>query len=208
MSTNITLSVEARERCGKGAARETRRKGLVPGVIYGLKQPPVAIAVSPKDLWAEMNRPGFYTHLFSVVLAGKAEPCLVRDVQKHPVSDKPIHVDFLRVDPSAKINVRVPVHFGNQEKSAGLKRGGVLNVVLHELELIAPAGAIPSAVVVDVADLDIGANVQVKSLVLPEGAVLASHYETDAVIATIASPTVQMEAAARTEEAAAPTEGA
>ena len=203
MTKSITISVETRERSGKGAARETRRKGLIPGVIYGDKRPPVIIAIRPQILWAEMNRAGFYTHMYSVQLGDKVEMCLVRDVQKHPVSDKPIHVDFLRVDPNAKIHVRVPVHFINQEKSIGLKKGGMLNVALHEIELVASAGSIPSALIVDIGNMDIGAAVHVSSLALPEGVSLAAHNDADATVAIIAAPNVQTDADATDAEGAA-----
>jgi large subunit ribosomal protein L25 len=189
MSEVTNLDVVARPRSGKGAARETRRQGLVPGVIYGSKQAPVTISVDPRRLWAEMNKAGFRTRLFSVQVDGKNELCLVRDVQRQPVNDQPVHVDFLRVDPESKIHVRVPVHFANQDKSPGLKRGGVLNVVEHEIELFVAAGNIPKQVVIDVSNLDIGDSVHLTNADLPAGATLEKH-EQGATVATIAAPSV------------------
>lgn len=200
MSEVTTISVEARERAGKGAAREIRRQGLIPGVIYGNKQSPVSIAVSPRTLWAEMNKPGFLSRLFDIKVGAKTERVLCRDVQCHPVSDQPLHVDFLRVSAESKVHVHIPVHFSNQDKSTGLKRGGVLNVVAHELEIIAPANNIPSELVADLTGLDIGASVHLSSLKLPEGVSVVTH-EKNQTIATISAPTV---ASAAETEAAAP----
>jgi large subunit ribosomal protein L25 len=204
MSEVTNLNVEARDRAGKGAARETRRQGLVPGVIYGNKQTPVSIAINPRVLWAEMNKSGFLTRLFDINIGGKTERVLCRDVQCHPVSDQPLHVDFLRVSAESKVHVHVPVHFSNQDKSTGLKRGGVLNVVSHELEVIAPANAIPSQLVVDLTGLDIGASIHLSAIKLPEGVTVVTH-EKNQTIATIAAPTVAL--AGDAAAAAAPAAG-
>jgi large subunit ribosomal protein L25 len=212
MSEISNLNVETRGAGGKGAARATRRQGLVPGVIYGNKQPPVAIALNPRALWAEMNRPGFLTRLFDLNLGEKTERVLCRDVQRHPVNDQPVHVDFLRISADSRVHVDVPVHFTNHEKSPGIKRGGVLNVVAHELEVIAPALAIPSALVVDLAGLDIGASIHLSALALPPGVTVVTH-ERNQTIATIAAPTVatsadeEGQAAGASGEAAASTGG-
>src|SRR5579859_6644251 len=202
MSEVTSLSAEARDRAGKGGARATRRDGLVPGVIYGAKQSPVSIAVSPRDLWVQMNTPGLYSRLFDVTVGGKTERALCRDIQKHKVSGQPLHVDFLRVSGDAKVHVKITVHFSNQDKSPGLKRGGVLNIVAHDLEIIAPADSIPSELLVDLEGLDIGASVHVNDLKLPKGVTVVTHGE-NATIATIASPTVS----ANVEAAAAETTG-
>ncbi|MTJ79927.1 MAG: 50S ribosomal protein L25/general stress protein Ctc [Telmatospirillum sp.] len=204
MSEISKFSAEARERAGKGAARDTRRQGKVPGVIYGNKTAPVSIALDPRVLWAEMNKPGFRTRLFDITVGDKTERVLCRDVQRHPVSDAAVHVDFLRVSAESKIHIRIPVHFVNQEQSAGIKRGGVLNVVHHELEVIAPATHIPEAVVVDLSGLDIGSSVHLSSLALPADVAAVSH-EKDMTIATISAPSVsaaETEAPAETEEPA------
>jgi large subunit ribosomal protein L25 len=206
MSEITTINAEARDRAGKGAARDTRRQGKVPGVIYGNKQTPISIAIAPRVLWAEMNKQGFLTRLFDVTVDGKTERVLCRDVQRHPVSGQPLHVDFLRVSAESKVHVHVPVHFINQDKSTGLKRGGVLNVVAHELEIIAPANAIPSALVIDLTGLDIGASIHLSAINLPEGVTVVTH-EKNQTIATIASPTVTLASDAVAATAATETAG-
>ena len=202
MSEVVSLSAESRDRAGKGGARATRRDGLVPAVIYGNKQAPVSIAVDPKVLWAQMNTPGLRSRLFDISVNGTVERALCRDIQKHKVSGQPLHVDFLRVSGDAKVHVKITVHFSNQDKSPGLKRGGVLNIVAHDLEIIAAADHIPSELLVDLEGLDIGASVHVNDLKLPKGVTVVTHGE-NATVATIASPTVS----ANVEAAAAETTG-
>ena len=189
MSEVSNITVVARDRAGKGEARATRRLGLVPGVIYGNKQTPVTIALDPRILIAEMNKPGFFSRLFNISLDGKIEQAVCRDIQRHPVTSAALHVDFLRVSGDAKIHVHVPVHFANQDQCPGLKHGGVLNVVAHEVEIVAPGNAIPDEVVVDLAGLEIGASVHVSQVVLPEGVSIVTHAK-DITLATIAAPTV------------------
>jgi large subunit ribosomal protein L25 len=205
MSDASTIGAAARDRVGKGAARSTRRQGLVPGVIYGDKKTATPIAFEPRALWAEMNRPGFRTRLYDVQVGSDTERCLFRDVQTDPVSDRPIHVDLMRVTATSRIHVRVPVHFTGQEKSAGIKRGGVLNVVNHEIEVICLASAIPEFLSVDVAHLDIGHSIHLDEVTLPEGVVPATQFK-NVTVATIAAPTVVVETVATAptpEEAAA-----
>jgi large subunit ribosomal protein L25 len=202
MSDITTLSANARDRAGKGGARATRRDGLVPAVIYGAKQAPLSIAVDPRRLWVEMNRPGLHSRLFDIAVEGKTERVLCRDIQRHKVNGQPLHVDFLRVTAESKVHVKVAVHFSNQDKSPGLKRGGVLNVVMHELEIVAPATEIPTEILVDLDGLDIGASVHLSQLNLPAGVSAVSH-EKDATVATIASPTVAPAAASAGEAPAA-----
>ncbi len=190
--TNIsTIAAETRDRAGKGAARATRRDGKVPGVIYGAKAAAVCIALDPRVIWSERNKPGFKTRLFEVDLgkAGK-ERCLVRDIQFHPVTDQPIHIDFLRVAAGTLIHVKVPVHLLNADKSPGVKRGGVINLELHEIEVTCIPDAIPASFDVDLAEMDIGAAVHVSQLKLPEG-VTPYHTTSGATVMTIAAPTVQ-----------------
>jgi large subunit ribosomal protein L25 len=189
MSEVVTLSAETRDRAGKGGARATRRDGLVPGVIYGSKKAPLSIAVEPRALWVQMNTPGLRSRLFDITVGGTTERVLCRDIQKHKVSGQPLHVDFLRVSADAKVHVKVAVHFSNQDKSPGLKRGGVLNIVAHELEIIAAADHIPSELVVDLSGLDIGASIHLGDLNLPKGVSVVTH-EENATVATIAPPTV------------------
>jgi large subunit ribosomal protein L25 len=199
MSEVVTLSAETRDRAGKGGARATRRDGLVPGVIYGSKKAPLSIAVEPRALWVQMNTPGLRSRLFDITVGGTTERVLCRDIQKHKVSGQPLHVDFLRVSADAKVHVKVAVHFSNQDKSPGLKRGGVLNIVAHDLEIIAPANDIPSELLVDLSGLDIGASVHVSDLKLAAGVTVVTHGE-NATVATIASPTVSASVEAAAEE--------
>ena len=198
MSEVVSLSAEARDRAGKGGARATRRDGLVPAVIYGAKQAPVSIAIEPRALWVQMNTLGLRSRLFDISVNGSVERVLCRDIQKHKVSGQPLHVDFLRVSGDAKVHVKVAVHFTNQDKSPGLKKGGVLNIVAHELEIIAPGDAIPSELVVDLTGLEIGTSIHLSTLALPKGVSVVTH-EKDATIATIAAPTVAPAGEAATE---------
>lgn len=202
MSDANSISAAARDRVGKGAARAARRQGQVPGVIYGDKKDATPISFEPRILWAEMNRPGFRTRIYDVQVGSATERCLFRDVQTDPVTDRPIHVDLMRVSATSRIHVRVPVHFAGQEKSPGIKRGGVLNVVNHEIEVICLASAIPQYLEVDVSKLDIGYSVHLDEVKLPDGVVPAAHFR-NVTVATVAAPTVQVEAVV----AAAPTEG-
>jgi large subunit ribosomal protein L25 len=194
MSDVTTFSASTRDRAGKGGARATRREGLVPAVIYGDKKSPISIALDPRRLLVEMNRPGLRSRLFDVSVEGVVERVLCRDIQRHKVSGMPLHVDFLRVSGESKVHVKVTVHFSNQDRSPGLKKGGVLNVVSHELEIIAPANAIPSELVVDLTGLEIGTSIHLSAIKLPDGVTAVSH-EKDATIATIAAPTVSAGAA-------------
>jgi large subunit ribosomal protein L25 len=191
MSEVSSFDAVARPQAGKGEARATRRSGLVPAVIYGNKQSSVNIALDPRIIIAEMNKPGFYSRLFDIKVEGKVERCLCRDIQRHPVTDAALHVDFLRISADSKVHVHVPVHFANQDKSPGLKRGGVLNIVSHEVEIVAPGNAIPDEVVVDLSGLEIGASVHIDSLKLPAGVTVVTHHK-DVTLATIAAPTVAL----------------
>ncbi len=194
MSDASSITAAARDRVGKGAARAARRQGQVPGVIYGDKKAATPISFEPRALWAEMNRPGFRTRLYDVQVGSNGtERCLFRDVQTDPVTDRPIHVDLMRVSATSRIHVRVPVHFTGQDKSAGIKRGGVLNVVNHEIEVVCLASAIPEYLTVDVAHLDIGHSVHLNEVTLPEGVTPATQFK-GVTVATVAAPTVHVEA--------------
>jgi len=199
MSDVQNLSAELRSRAGKGAARQTRRDGRVPGVIYGNKQPATLISVAPKELTKELRKRAFQATLFDIELAGKKERVLPRDVQFDPVSDAPIHVDFMRVGEHSRVRVDVPVRFLNEGTSPGLKRGGVLNVVRHEIELICSVDAIPRIIEIDLDGLDIGDSIHISMVKLPEG-VRPTITDRDFTIASIAVPTIQA-----VEEAVAPT---
>lgn len=193
----ITLAAEARDRVGKGAARATRRAGRVPAVIYGDKKEPVAISLDPKPLTRVFLRGGFLSHLVDLTLDGATHRTLPRDVQLDPVTDTILHVDFVRVGAGTRTHVNVAVHFENQDKSPGLKRGGVLNIVRHEVELVCAADAIPDRLVVDVTGYDIGDSIHISAVKLAEG-VAPAIADRDFTIATIVPPTVRGEEAAAT----------
>jgi large subunit ribosomal protein L25 len=199
MDEIFKLAAEPKERAGKGAARAARHAGRIPGVIYGAKKAPVMITVDNKDLQREIRRGGFFATLFDVGVAGKTERVLARDLQLHPVSDRPIHIDFLRVSASTEVTVQVPCDFVNEEESPGIRRGGVLNVVRHELELSCRADAIPNEITIDLTDLEIGDSVHISEVTLPEG-VAPTITDRDFTIATIAAPSVIREEAAEAAE--------
>jgi large subunit ribosomal protein L25 len=164
------LTAEARERVGKGSAREVRRNGKVPAVIYGDKQPPLAIALGYKDIFYKIHGGGFLTTLATIDVDGQKIEVLPKDYQLDPVRDFPVHVDFLRIGKDTEVNVDVPVHFINEDKSPGIKRGGVLNIVRHEIEFRCRANAIPDSIRVDVSGLHLNQAMHVRDLTgLPEG---------------------------------------
>lgn len=201
MSEAIAIAAELRDGSGKGAARATRRAGLVPGVIYGAKQPAICIQMDPRVVWAQISKTGFFTQLFNVDLGkGGKHLCLARDVQMHPVTDQPIHVDFMRVSADHAIHVKVPVHFSGEAKSPGIKKGGVLNVELHEIEITCSPDNIPHEIVIDLSGLEIGASVHLSDLKLPEGA-KPYHVAAGATVASIAAPTVSRGETTETEAA-------
>jgi large subunit ribosomal protein L25 len=204
MSEVHSLEAMPRARAGKGAARQTRRDGRVPGVIYGNKQDPVMISLDPKALMRELHKSGFFATLFDLQLDGGQHRVLPRDVQFDPVTDKPIHADFLRVSADTKVHVNVPVVFQNEPASPGIKRGGVLNIVRHEIELICAADKIPHELRFDLTGLDIGDSLHISAITLPEGVVPAIG-DRDFTVATIVAPSAQKaDAEAEAAAAAAP----
>lgn len=192
MAQTHALTAELRERAGKGAARATRRTGRVPAVIYGNKQDPVMISLDPIELFKEMHRPGFFAHVYEITVEGKTEKALARDLQLHPVNGKPMHVDFMRFSAKTRLHVEVTVEFINEDKCPGLKEGGVLNIVRHEVELVCTPDNIPETLVVDLAGFNIGDSVHISAVSLPDG-VTPAITDRDFTIATIAAPTVMTE---------------
>jgi large subunit ribosomal protein L25 len=187
MSDITTLVAQPRDRAGKGVARATRREGRVPAVIYGGKEPPVLVALELKDLARRAHGASFFTHLLELDVGGKKHRVLPRDVQFHPLKDHPIHVDFLRVAKDATIEVAVPVEFINQDASPGLKRGGVLNIVRHEVELICPVEAIPDHITIDMTGFEVGDSVHISHVKLPAN-VVPSITDRDFTVATVTAP--------------------
>ncbi|TFU03675.1 50S ribosomal protein L25/general stress protein Ctc [Polymorphobacter arshaanensis] len=198
MSETLKLSAEMRERAGKGASRAVRLTGRVPAVIYGNKLAPVTIHVEEKALVKHLHTGHFMNSVVELELGGAVERTLPRDVQFHPVTDRPIHVDFYRLAANAVIHVMVPVHFIDEDKSVGMKKGAVLNVVRHEVELICPADSIPEQINVSVAGKDVGDSIHISSVTLPEGA--KPVIDRDFTIATLVAPSALR---SETDEAAA-----
>ena len=187
MSDALTLPAEARERAGKGASRHLRREGRVPAVIYGGKEEPVMIHVEAKELVRQLMTGHFMNSIVEIDLGGKSIRTLPKDVALDPVRDAPIHVDFLRLAKGGKIDVSVPVVFRNEEQSPGLKKGGVLNVVRHELELVCENDKIPSEIEIDVTGKDVGDSIHISEVTLPEGSESAIT-DRDFTIATLVAP--------------------
>lgn len=204
MSQSYELKAEARETVGKGSARELRRNGKVPAVIYGDKQTPLAIALNYKDLYYKIHGGGFMTTIATIDVDGKKHQVLPKDYQLDPVRDFPVHVDFLRVSKNTVVTVNIPVHFINDEKSAGIKRGGVLNIVRHDIEAHVPANEIPDFIEVDLAGTDIGDSIHISAVKLPKD-VKPTITDRDFTIATIAAPAVLKSEAEESEEAATET---
>ncbi len=176
-----------RDRVGKGAARELRRQGLIPAVIYGDKKPPLAIAIPYKEAMLAIYGGGFLSHVIDIDVDGTAHKVIPRDYQLDPVRDFALHVDFLRIGKGSRITVEVGVHFANQDKCPGLKRGGVLNVVRHTVEVSCPADAIPEELVLDLSAAEIGDSLHISAVDLPEG-VKPTITDRDFTVATIAAP--------------------
>ena len=187
MSDQLTLSAETRDRAGKGASRELRRQNRVPAVIYGNKQEPELIHVEEKALAKLLMTGHFSNSVVEIELGGKKQITIPKDVAFHPVSDRPTHVDFLRIVKGAKVDVEVPVIFVNEDASPGLKRGGVLNIVRHELELICENDKIPNDIQIDVAGFDVGDSIHISHVKLPKGS-QSKITDRDFTIATIVAP--------------------
>ena len=200
MPKTSTLQVTGRDRAGKGAARATRRGGLVPGVIYGGNQDATLIALEPKILVSLMHDPAFKTNIFEVEISGKKQRTMAMDVQLHPVSDQPIHADFRRIEKDTVVRVPIPVRFHNEGASPGIKVGGVLNIVRHDVEVRARPDDLPDHIDVDLTGMKIGDSVHISAVKLPDG--VKPTIARDFTICTIAAPTVM------TAEEETPTAGA
>jgi large subunit ribosomal protein L25 len=187
MSDTLTLPAETRDRAGKGASRVLRREGRVPAVIYVNKATPLSIHVEEKELARQLGTGHFFNSIIEIEVGGQKLRTLPKDVAFHPVSSRPLHVDFLRLSANAKVHVNVPVVFENEAASPGLKRGGVLNIVRHELDLICEPESIPEAIHIDLTGLEVGDAIHIGSIKLPAGVASGIH-EHDATIATIVAP--------------------
>jgi len=187
MSDITQIDATMRSRVGKGSARAARRAGRVPAVIYGDKKAPITIEMEERVVRKVIHEPGIFGRLLNINIDGKNTTVLTRDIQMHPVTDEPLHMDMLRVGATSKVAVAVPVEFINHEKSPGLKIGGVLNVVRHEVELNCPAGDIPEKITVDLDDIKIGDSIHISAIELPEGAT-PTITDRDFTVATLQSP--------------------
>ena len=187
MSEQLTLAAETRDRAGKGASRALRRDGRVPAVIYGANLDPVSIHLEEKNLAKLLSTGHFMNTVVMIDVGGKPTRTLPKDIQFHPVSSRPTHVDFLRISEHSKVTVNVPVRFENEEASPGMKRGGVLNIVRHELELVCDAAEIPDEIHVDLTGLDVGDSVHISNIKLPKG-VESAISDRDYTIATLVAP--------------------
>ena len=187
MSETLTLPAETRERAGKGASRALRREGRVPAVIYGNNEAPQSIHVEEKELRRQLGTGHFFNSIVEIEVGGQKVRTLPKDVAFHPVNDRPLHADFLRISKDHKVHVAVPVVFANEEASPGLKRGGVLNIVRHELELVCDPERIPDDIVIDVTGREVGDSIHISHVTLPEGSASAIT-DRDFTIATIVAP--------------------
>ena len=200
MSAIVTdaFRIEARTQQGGSSSNILRQKGFIPGIMYGSGKESVMVSVDIRDVEKGLHHTNFYTTLYQIDVGGVKERVLVREVQYHPVTDRPIHIDFVRVAKGSKTHVRVPIVFLNEDKSPGIKRGGVLNVVLHALEVSCSVDHIPDHIEIDLAGAEIGHSIHTDQVNLGQG-VTPLHPERDVTIATVVAPTVQK---AETEEAA------
>jgi large subunit ribosomal protein L25 len=198
---DIILNVEVRERLGTGGARETRRAGLVPGVLYGGDKDPVAIAVKANEFRKALYTGKLLGHLVTLKYGKESQPVIAKAIDMHPVTDEPMHFDLYRVDEHQTIKIAVPVHFKNHEASPGLKKGGTLNVVRHDVELSCPADHIPEELVFDLTGLEIGDTIRISAFELPKG--VEPAMDRDFVVATLAGSSASASADAAADEAAA-----
>ncbi len=200
----IVLNVEVRERAGTGATRAVRREGKVPGVLYGGKEGPVAIAVRGSEFRKALYTGKLLGHLVTLKHGKDTQAVIAKDVQFHPVTDEPTHFDLYRVEATQQIRIAVPVHFRNEELSPGIKRGGVLNINIHALDVMAAANAIPEALIVDLTGLEIGDAIRAVDVPLPDKVELVAQLR-EATVASIATSSAMQ---SEEEETAAATEAA
>jgi large subunit ribosomal protein L25 len=215
MATAIKLAATTRTRAGKGMARATRRENRIPCVIYGGKLPPQMISIDIALLEKQAHASNFVTHVYDIEVDGKTIQVLPRDVQFHPINDRPIHIDFLRISADSQVTVEVPFEFINADAAPGIKRGGTLNIVHHEIEVKCRPSDIPGHLTIDLAGGEIGTSYHVSAIALPKGVTLvAQTHDKDFTIATITAPSAlrgkeeEADAAAATAASAAATPAA
>ena len=187
MSETTEISAIERTRVGKGSARAARRAGMVPAVIYGDKKSPLSIELEARVIRKIIHEPGIFGRLLDINVDGTVATVLTRDIQMHPVTDEPLHMDMLRVGKQSTVAVAVPVEFINEGLAPGLKIGGVLNIVRHEIELNCPAGNIPEKIVIDLSGVNVGDSIHISAVNLPSDAT-PTITDRDFTIATLQSP--------------------
>ena len=203
MSDQLTLPAEARAKGGKGASRALRREGRVPAVIYGNKQEPTPIHVEEKLLIKQLSGGHFMNTIVMVDIGGQTVRTLPKDVAFHPVTSRPLHADFLRLAEGATVQVNVPVSFINEEASPGLERGGVLNIVRHDLELVCDASLIPESIEIDLTGLEIGDSIHISQITLPTGSTSAIDDRDFTIAGLVAPSALKAEEDAAEDEVAA-----
>ncbi|MDX1736782.1 MAG: 50S ribosomal protein L25/general stress protein Ctc [Alphaproteobacteria bacterium] len=202
MSDISVIPAVKRDRAGKGAARAIRREGLVPCVIYGDSKDPAMVSVDPRVIWKGLESGHFFSTVYSVeVEGGKAEKALVRDVQFHPVTDQVLHVDFVRAGKNTRLHVSVPVNFLNEESCAGVKAGGIIAIVRHEIEVVCSATDVPSEFELDLASAQVGDTIRISDVAMPEG-VESAITDRDPVVVNIQAPKGAGSSSESEEEAA------
>jgi large subunit ribosomal protein L25 len=194
MSAASVLTAETRAKAGTSTARSIRHEGMVVGNIYGEKKESLMIAIEPKSFHTSYG-PGFFNRVHTINLNGQKHEVIAKHVQLHPVTDVPLHVEFQRVSKNSTIHVSIPLHFINEDKSPGIKKGGMLNVVVHSLEIICPVHSIPEEFSISLEGLEINAGIHIEDIKLPTGAV-AAHPERDRTIANIVPPAAEEKATA------------
>lgn len=202
MTTSLTIAAETRAGSGKSEAKRIRDAGRVPAIIYGAGKEPEPISVEIRSLEKSLSTGKFLSTLCTIEVGGAKTRCLPRDVHFHPVSDRPLHVDFMRIAEGATVTVMIPVHFRNEQDSPGLKSGGMLNIVRHEVELVCPIDGIPDEIVVDLTGWQIGGSIHISHVALPEGTSPAIA-DRDFTIATLVAPSGLKSDEAEGEAAAA-----
>jgi large subunit ribosomal protein L25 len=205
MSEQLTLPAETRDRAGKGASRALRREGRVPAVVYGEKKEPLSVHVEEKLLSKILSTGHFMNSVVMIDVGGKTHRTLPKAIDFHPVTSRPVHVDFLRIGEHTKVTVAIPVRFDNEEDSPGLKRGGVLNVVQHEIELVCDAASIPDEIHVDLTGREIGDSIHISDVKLPQG-VTAAIDDRDFTVATLVAPSAMRSEEDDEESAPAPSD--
>lgn len=202
MKTNIVFKAETRKGLGKGASRELRRQSRLPGVLYGKGQEPISFSMPEKEFLLQYAKGGITHKLVKIELEGKEYFVLPREVQLHPVTDKPEHVDFLKVDAKSRVRVDIPVRVLNAEKCVGVKLGGAINIVRHEIEMFCAPDSIPSYIEVDIIDMEIGDSLHISHVKLPAG-VTPTITDRDFTIITVAGRKADTDGAADAAAAAA-----